>query len=114
MVKSRRKYVRMKQHVRIKCHKQSLFFLKGPVEVAELADLSRSGARINTKAALAKGDSVGLMIATPNVIGQDVEFKGKVMWVKSVLQEGRRFFQIGVEFGALGAEQVALLARVIG
>jgi Tfp pilus assembly protein PilZ len=111
MSSEKRKHPRVPKQLRLEFRKSKFFFLKGPVESAEMVDLSRGGVRLNTRADLKKGEYITLLVPV-RAHPSGVEFAGHVMWMRRMLKDGVSFTQVGVAFEPLSRDQSILVFRL--
>jgi Tfp pilus assembly protein PilZ len=109
--KERRKHERVRKKLRVILHKKRFYFLWEGRDVAELVDISLGGAQVNTKTRLKLGDRVVVSIQ-PRSYSPSVHFHGKVVWVRTLFIENRKYTQVGVEFGVVGSSHRTLMKRL--
>lgn len=111
MQHERRRYPRVKRQIKLEMHKKRLVFWRGPKNAAEIVDVSRSGARIRTRADLYDHDRIVLVLKT-KALRPVLEFGGRVIWVKPMKGAQGRFNLAGVQFLSVSAEMSSLLFRL--
>lgn len=111
MQHERRHYPRVKRKIRLEMLRRGLFGVRGPKNSAEIVDVSRSGARINTRAEVKKGDGVTLVLKT-KALRPVLEFNATAVWVKSIKGNQGVYLQAGLRFKAVSAEMSSLLFRL--
>ncbi len=110
MQHERRQYPRVKRTLRLAMHKKKMLFLRGQENMAEIADVSRSGARINTRVDLKAGERV-VLVLKPKKMRTALEFNAQVVWTRPMLTDKGRFLQAGTRFLSVSAEQSSVLFR---
>lgn len=111
-ISDRRKHARVRKKLRLVFHKKRFFFLWGFRDTAEVVDISKGGMQINTRMNLKIRNRVVLLVM-PRNFTPTVHLPGKVVWVRALEHEGRRYKQAGIAFGKLGPVQRASLGRMI-
>ena len=110
MQHERRLHPRVKRMLRLAMHKKRMLFLRGQENLAEIADVSRSGARINTRIDLRTGERV-VLVLKPKSMRTALEFNARVVWTRPMLTDKGRFLQAGMKFLSVSAEQSSVLFR---
>jgi hypothetical protein len=111
MSSEKRKHPRVHKQLRLEFRKSKFFFLKGPVETAEMVDISRGGVRLNTRADLKKGEYITLLVPMRGHPG-GIEFSGRVMWMRRMIKDSMGFTQVGVAFEPLNRDQSMVIFRL--
>jgi Tfp pilus assembly protein PilZ len=110
MQHERRQYPRVKRTLRLSMQKRTMLFMRGQENMAEIADVSRSGARINTRVDLKVGEKV-VLVLRPKTMRAKLEFNAQVVWTRPMSTDKGRFLQAGARFLAVSAEQSSVLFR---
>lgn len=110
MQHERRMYPRVKRSLKLDMHRKRLGILRGPRNIAELVDVSRSGARVNTRSELQNGDRLVLVLKT-KTMRSTLEFNAQVVWTRQVSTDLGKFLQAGIRFKSVSAEQSSVLFR---
>ncbi len=111
MQHERRRFPRVKRAMRLTLRKCRFRFLRGPGGGAETIDVSRGGARVNTRMEVVSGDRIVLALSSKTVRG-GLTFGARVVWTRNVTNQKGRFVQAGVQFLSMPAEKSNLLLRL--
>jgi len=97
--------------MRLTLRKRRLLFLRSGGGAAEIIDVSRGGARVNTRVQVMSGERIVLVLRA-KAAGQVLTFGARVVWTRNVTNPQGRFLQAGVQFLSVPAERSNFLFRL--
>lgn len=101
-----RRHPRVPFRARVWCSGRGLFFS----DIAR--DLSEGGVGLETISSLREGEELELEFVLPGTAGSSIRVRTRVVWVRPVTRDGRKF-GAGLEFDVLAEEERQAIRRYV-